>query len=187
MSGKWCWLGTFNLFQSISIYFNLFQLDKQKKHLRHPVSLVFFLIRCRFTDVFRAMWQAYHHVVPYSEKSSSSSSTQCCRIWYAHLVALGCYFLPLITVIMPSMKQHETSKNHSWDYVIQHEYFGACDWCWITGSCAGFIIHPLEKLHPIQEENPDTSCHHDTSNDLKLRNCSLLLQSNVIKAILFML
>ena len=139
MSGKWCWLGTFNLF-------HLFQLDKQKRHLRHPVTSFFFWVvaaspmrsELQWLISTRAMWQAYHHVVPYSEKSSSSSSTQCCRIWYAHLVALGCCFLPLITVIMPSMKQHETSKNHSWDYVIQHEYFGACDWCWITGSGAGF-------------------------------------------------
>ena len=179
-------------FQSISIYFNWIS----RKGTWDILSLVFFFWAVAASPMCselqwlistRAMWQAYHHVVPYSEKSSSSSSTQCCRIWYAHLVALGCCFLPLITVIMPSMKQHETSKNHSWDYVIQHEYFGACDWCWITGSGAGFIIHPLEKLHPIQKENPDTSCHHDTSDDLKLRNCSLLLQSNVIKATLFML
>ena len=130
----------------LSIYFIYFNWIS-RKGTWDILSLVFFFwvvaaspmrSELQWLISTRAMWQAYHHVVPYSEKSSSSSSTQCCRIWYAHLVALGCCFLPLITVIMPSMKQHETSKNHSWDYVIQHEYFGACDWCWITGSGAGF-------------------------------------------------
>lgn len=32
-----------------------------------------------------------------------------------------------------------------WITLISYYY------CWITGSGAGFIIHPLEKLHPIQK------------------------------------